>query len=271
MITAISYANVKFIPHQLFHAFTAKFVGKADRVIMYGPKSIDNEFRAKHERILSCPRGAGLWLWKPYVCLKALSGMNNGDYLFYADSGSYYVDRLSFLRDWMTRNSCDLLPFSLHLIEKFYTKQSLFSLLGCDGVEYRDTWQVLATCFMVRKTSETVDFFSEYLRLAGLPGVLEDPGSHEEQLDGFVAHRHDQSLFSLLCKKHGLKAWRDPSEWGDTQLDLFGAGLADPLNAQTAQRVLDSRYPRVLELCRRRNPFFHKFKLLRHQWQEKNA
>ena len=36
----------------------------------------------------------------------------------------------------------------------------------------------------------------------------------DELEDGFIAHRHDQSLFSMLCKRHGLPGYRLPTQYG---------------------------------------------------------
>lgn len=32
--------------------------------------------------------------------------------------------------------------------------------------------------------------------------------------DNFIAHREDQSIFSLLCKKYRFKAFKEPSQFG---------------------------------------------------------
>jgi hypothetical protein len=36
-----------------------------------------------------------------------------------------------------------------------------------------------------------------------------------------MEHRHDQSVFSVLSKKHGLPVFRDPSQFGNGVLDDF--------------------------------------------------
>ena len=33
--------------------------------------------------------------------------------------------------------------------------------------------------------------------------------------EGFIENRHDQTIWSLLTKKHGILSFRDPSQYGD--------------------------------------------------------
>ena len=42
--------------------------------------------------------------------------------------------------------------------------------------------------------------------------LINDTISNEEHID-FIEHRHDQSIFSLLCKKYDVPAWIDISHF----------------------------------------------------------
>lgn len=52
---------------------------------------LDPEFRRNHSEILTQKRGAGYWLWKPYVIYRSLLSMREGDILMYADAGSHFI------------------------------------------------------------------------------------------------------------------------------------------------------------------------------------
>lgn len=63
---------------------------KFDKVYEFTSKDIEENYYLKHNDILDIKRGNGLWLWKPYFIKKVLSTLNDGDILFYLDSGSFF-------------------------------------------------------------------------------------------------------------------------------------------------------------------------------------
>lgn len=66
--------------------------GGFDVVIGYRKEVMKDAFREKYKDILERPRGAGYWLWKPYVILKTLvEDMDWGDYLCYVDADSHSI------------------------------------------------------------------------------------------------------------------------------------------------------------------------------------
>ena len=91
MLLVINYANEGFRPWQQLQTKTAYLFG-ADEVREYSAKDIDANFYAKNKLILDQKRGAGYWLWKPYIIKDALSAVNDGDYVFYVDSGAFFVN-----------------------------------------------------------------------------------------------------------------------------------------------------------------------------------
>jgi len=71
---------------------------------------------------------------------------------------------------------------------------------------------------IIRKTDNSSRFVSEWLRWSEDPRLLTDVPNTQGLPDyaDFIDHRHDQSIFSLLTKKHGVPAFRDPSQWGNS-------------------------------------------------------
>lgn len=217
MVIAVNYADKKFQRAQRLNSKTAKQWG-ADRVIEYGPQDIDEAFRRRNREILDTPRGGGYYLWKPYFYRKAYDELGEGDYLVYIDSGAVYINRIQYLIDCMERENVPLMVFSLERerIEKGNTKRDAFVLTGCDEARYTDTPQSIGGYFVCKKAPEVVEYLDEVLRYAqdiriisDKPNVMGLPNYKE-----FVDHRHDQSVISLMSKKHGLKRFRDPSQFG---------------------------------------------------------
>lgn len=217
MIIAVNYADKSFQRAQKLNSRTARQWG-ADKVIEYGPEDIDEAFRRRNREILNAPRGGGYYLWKPYVYRKAYDELGEGDYLIYTDSGSVYVNKIQYLIDCMEHQKVPVMIFSLEKerIEKSNTKRDAFVLTGCDEAKYTDTPQSIGGYFVCKKAPEVEAFLDEVLQYAqdiriisDKPNVMGFPNYAE-----FTDHRHDQSVISLMSKKHGLKRFRDPSQFG---------------------------------------------------------
>lgn len=217
MIIAVNYADKSFQRAQKLNSRTARQWG-ADKVIEYGPEDIDEAFRRRNREILNAPRGGGYYLWKPYVYRKAYDELGEGDYLIYTDSGSVYVNKIQYLIDCMEHQKMPVMIFSLEKerIEKSNTKRDAFVLTGCDEAKYTDTPQSIGGYFVCKKAPEVEAFLDEVLQYAqdiriisDKPNVMGFPNYAE-----FTDHRHDQSVISLMSKKHGLKRFRDPSQFG---------------------------------------------------------
>lgn len=235
----INFANGFFEKSQRQNTRTALTVGRFDRAVSYTPKDIDPDFFRENRRILSRTKGAGYWLWKPYFICNTLQTLREGDFLFYCDAGSYFVDAIDALIDTARRTGRDIIPFDVGFIEKNYTKRDAFRLMGCDTPAYTDTVQRLASFILFRNTRFTRDFAAEFLEFARDERILTDMDNTMGFPDypGFVAHRHDQSIFSLLTKRYQLPAHRDPSQWGN-------GGEAD---------YPQSQYGQLIEHTRKRN------------------
>ena len=215
----INFANSAFRESQRRNRKTGIEVGRFDKVVSYGPRNIDRIFYRKNKEILSQDCGAGYWLWKPYLVVKSLSHLDDGDFLFYCDSGSYFIEPIQPLIDICQETRQDVIPFELQLVEKDWTKRDAFILMACDTPEYTDSRQRLASFSLWKKSAFSVDFANQLLFYAQDVRILTNL---ENQMGypnypGFREHRHDQSVFSLLTKKHHLRAYRDPSQWGNEE------------------------------------------------------
>ena len=205
----INYANKPFKTSQKINSATGLHLAGFDKVMSYSPKDIDRNFYRRNRKILSRRRGNGYWLWKPYFIRKSLDLLDEGDFLFYSDSDAVFLSSIQPLVQAMEEANQQLLPFSLGRIlpEKTWTKRDAHILLGCDEPKYADSPQMVGGIHLWRKSKFATDFADEWLRYAqderamtDMPNQMGKPNYPE-----FVHHRHDQSIFSLLVKKHGIK------------------------------------------------------------------
>ena len=63
-------------------------------------------------------------------------------------------------------------------------------------------------------------FIQELLRWCKNYSVVSDSANDTgDNLPGYVAHRHDQSVLSILAIRHGLRTFKDISQWGTPSVE----------------------------------------------------
>ena len=236
----LNFATTSFQKAQQFNSKTALRVGGFDRVFSVGPDLIDERFKQAHSAILNQAKGAGYWLWKPYFILQALSQLQDGDVLMYADSASHFIRSVDPLLNLPSIYGQDIIPFELELLEGDWTKRDAFVYMNADEMGFEQSRQFLASFIVIRKSAMSIQFVEEYLYNCCNPHILTDLENQcgFPNYPGFTAHRHDQSVFSLLSKKYGLQGFRDPSQWGNHRVSEYA----------------NSNYPQILEHTRQRSP-----------------
>jgi hypothetical protein len=184
-----------------------------ERYFSYGVKDIDPFFKGVNKKILEAERGAGYWLWKPYVINKALLELNEG-YLIYSDAGVELVAPVKCLIDSMDQN---ILFFSNGWPYFDWNKAKVMDAIY---PRWRDDWnvrnerpQVQASVIVMKVCDEVRRFMSEWLAWCQVPGFIDD--SNEERHLGFQDHRHDQAILDLLAKKYNYKLHWWPTRYSE--------------------------------------------------------
>ncbi|MEO1366762.1 MAG: hypothetical protein AAFX50_06265 [Acidobacteriota bacterium] len=90
--------------------------------------------------------------------------------------------------------------------ERQYTKRDAFVLLDADRPEIADSPQRFASHLLLRRSAASLRLLREALEAAVDPRLLTDQPNQLglPNYPDFVAHRHDQSILSVLGKKHRL-------------------------------------------------------------------
>lgn len=227
----INYACGRYIKAQEYCSESARLAG-FDKVISYSLDDIDLMFFDKNKQILRQPRGVGYWLWKPYFINKTLSTMKDGDLLVYSDSGSYYQKSVQPLVDLIFKDYHGVLSFELTgLFEREYTKRDTFELMDLDEPKYTDSSQREATYIWLIKSQFTTHLIEEYLEYAQNPRIITDLKSELSNYPEFKDHRHDQSIWSLLCKKYDIQPHKLISQHGNHLKDYFPNDTYDNITA----------------------------------------
>lgn len=186
-----------------------------------------------HGRSFADHKGAGYYWWKPIIVKKSLEKINDGDILLYLDAGcSFYPEHKDKFFEYLSYlDTDDFLGFRIAHQEKHYTKRDLFKFLDMDSPDYTDTFQIISGIFFLVKSPQTIELVNKWEKLASIPHLTNDDESFNENYPDFVAHRHDQSLLSLLVKRYGGKALPD-----DTDPSLDGTS---PI---VATRIYDEKW-----------------------------
>ena len=108
-----------------------------DKIIPLNEEYLQNDivFWSQHSNfILNNKIGFGFWIWKPYIILKQLEKMEEGDTLLYLDCGCeanfYAKEKMSLLLEIVkTKN---ILLTTSGLPEKEWTKRDILYILDCD-------------------------------------------------------------------------------------------------------------------------------------------
>jgi hypothetical protein len=167
----------------------------------------DDNFWKKHEKFIkNNQRGYGLWLWKPYLIKKMFDRMNNGDIVFYLDSGCE-LGNIDHIKKCLSIIKTDLIIGTevLHeRKEKHWTKKDLFIKLNLLDDKYTETTQRQAGTNMFLINDTTRKLVNEWYELSCEYHNIDNSPSKNENFPGFKEHRHDQSIFSLLTKKYNI-------------------------------------------------------------------
>lgn len=269
----INYSDEIFKRKQKFALIMAKIRGGFHKTIGYNRDDIDKDFYEINRNILDQKKGGGYWLWKPYFIYKTLNILDEGDYLFYSDSGAFFLKSVDKLITELDKYNQDIMGFELPLIESQWTKRELFTNMNCDIDSFRMSNQILASFILIKKTEVSMRFCKEYLNYASNAlNVTDQYNSNVKQFNDFIDHRHDQSIFSLLYKKYSLKTFKDPTQYGEYPRGYAGCIEFDAEEGKLS--VLDNnrkfryfnyseKYKLILFHNRNRNPVvsFIKFKI----------
>lgn len=196
----------------------AASLGRFASVRLCDERSLGSAYRLRHgDTPRRHRRGYGLWTWKPHVIAVALAELPANDLIVYCDAGcSLNAEGLARLEDYLALaagHPAGGLAFSLDGTVGEWTKRATLAACSRDTPADRSRTMVSATCVVLRSDPPARRLVAEWWeRMADLRLVDDSPspgGEHPE----FKAHRHDQSIFTLLAHDYGLLTIPDETWW----------------------------------------------------------
>ncbi len=200
--------------------------GYYNQIRIFTEKNIDEICLSKVKEIIkkSGGRGFGYWFWKPYLIEKILNQMNDNDILHYLDIGCHIINnkKKEFIKliDLLENDKIGMLAFKYDKPkgefdnniqfpqrEEFkFTKADVFNYFNyLNEKNIINTPQYWAGSIFIKKNSFTLKFVKEWLDIFYKNiNLVNDNISVLKNFEGFIENRHDQSIYSLLCKKYNV-------------------------------------------------------------------
>ncbi|KEF42989.1 MAG: hypothetical protein ER33_03735 [Cyanobium sp. CACIAM 14] len=200
----------------------AKAMEVYTQIVGASPRDLNPSFRQRFKEYLTPEhRGFGYFCWKPQIVLQTLERLEEGDLVHWIDSGCHLNPAgRQRLEDFFAMaeeapsgiQGFACLPPNGSLVyrdrqfpdqgESKWTKGDLLDRLSVrDQPEITATQQLGATTFFVRKCPASMDFMRHWIKVFSDDfAMIDDRPSRAPNLEGFIEHRHDQSIYSILGK-----------------------------------------------------------------------
>jgi hypothetical protein len=208
----------------------------------------------ENPEIMRLPRGAGYWMWKPYILLDAMDSVAEGTIIVYTDAGLRYIGNPSPIVGLAETRDVVLFRNPARGLQRNWTKRDCFVLMQADTPEHWDAEQVDASIQIYRAGAKARSFLMELQNAMRDPRVLCDgPNTCGlANFEGFRDHRHDQSVLTILATKHRVEIFPSPKV-------IVRKRPAE--GADTSPRIGRHRRQKIFEHHRRRNEPLLKFVL----------
>jgi len=218
-VRLITFATREFARSAAELAQSAARFGLAATIYTPASPEIAELVRA-HPDIARSSRGAGYWLWKPWLLRHALANAPDGDVVLYADAGAVLVAdpaplvALTEARPMVVFGHRRIGAPGVMLRD--WTKRDCFVLMDADREEFWNAQCCTATFQLYRNSAEARSFVYELLHACTDPRILTDAPNvmGRGNLPEFRDHRHDQSVLTILALKYVLPEYGDPSQYG---------------------------------------------------------
>uniref|UniRef100_A0A7S3LTD8 Nucleotide-diphospho-sugar transferase domain-containing protein n=1 Tax=Aplanochytrium stocchinoi TaxID=215587 RepID=A0A7S3LTD8_9STRA len=213
----VSYGDARFRKSRLRIFSEAKSSGYFDYGVVFTPEGLPDELVQNENplirEILRQHRGGGYWVWKMFIIKWILEVADEGDFVFYADSGCTIrtndaaVRRFDDYKKILTESKYGVLSFQLKFPEQLYTTSKIFEHFDVPiDSPIRKSGQFMATVVGLRKGPHQRKIFDMYFEaLYTDPHLITDAynADAKRKFKDFRDNRHDQSVLSVIRKLLG--------------------------------------------------------------------
>lgn len=225
-ITLLAFGTEDLVRSKKRLYFQAKESMYYDDIKILGPRDFDNKLTEEINFFLkqNKKRGYAYWYWKPNLIKNIMKNLEDNEIVQYIDLGCHIIKnknkRFHEYLDILIKKENWILPFQYHdhldkifdnLIfpnrEEFkFTKADLFDHFNfLDNKIITNSPQFWAGNILFKKNNKSESFLQEWIEvMKNNFHLIDDSPSIIKDHDEFIENRHDQSVYSLLCKKYKL-------------------------------------------------------------------
>jgi hypothetical protein len=202
---------------------------------------IDKTFQYCNNNILTQERGAGYWLWKPYLIFRHLLSAERNDIVVYADAGVEFINNVSHIIEKMDE---DIFFFGNNWDHVDWCKMDVIDRIIPNN-KIDNLKQIQASVIFFKVNDNTRRFVKEWLVYCQMPDFIDDTPSKIPNYHTFQEHRHDQAILTCLQIKYGYKLRWWPASYSN------GAFTYDKI-----EQYSNDNYPIIFNHHRKRNEEF---------------
>lgn len=220
-------------------------------------------FLRKHKKSMN-GKMAGFGWWKSAIIIEMFKNIPRNDIVLYLDAGFNIIKEkekkfLTYLEYVLEYGILAFSGQNLDIAEKQFTKRDLLIHLNCDSQHYYSN-QYAGGYFFVTNNDFGMKFVQDIYKVYDNMHLANDEPSTLKEYPEFIAHRHDQSILSLIYKLTGLKGMINESEtWllengplcpfaADRIADYQMEYLNWPKNAYTLEEIRKLVYKKKIEI-----------------------
>lgn len=167
---------------------------------------VDTPLYFAHKELLDNARGAGYWLWKPYIILKTmLETKLKYDVYIYLDSDIQITG--SVVPFAMLTKEQAVVAIRTTYQQARFCKRDCSVAFQVEDNAYTQWYQIQAGTVAYANTPEAVMFLTDWMVTCCNHHFINDEPSVISNFPFFLDNRHDQALFTLVYRKYGFKVY----------------------------------------------------------------
>jgi hypothetical protein len=208
---AVTFTDEKFSKTKERYVEELKSKNIFSKIYAFGNKDIYDEFLQYHQEFINNnPRGFGYFIWKPYVILKVLQTLDDGDILVYGDAGNTIPGSS---RECLEK--FDIVKTIKHGTKVLackegwnirWIKTDLYFKVAWYAILYAFKFMPAANRIVIQKNNETISFVKKWMDLCTINYKnIDNSPSRLPNLPFFIEHRHDQGIFAILFHYYNCK------------------------------------------------------------------
>lgn len=195
----VSYADIGENIYRNQNAMSHYAINKGiDFILNYRRNHISKRFIKDNKEIFDTTKGAGMWLWKPYIILETMKTAPEGAIIIYLDSAFYIKKSLHGLIDMLGNNDV-LLVHDRERRNGAFIKGDSFALMNCLTPECRNAPHIWSAIVLTRNTATSRAFIEKWLKSSRDIRILSGESyGIAPNYPEYAWHHFDQSVLSLV-------------------------------------------------------------------------